>query len=254
MVTIIGRSKLLWIVIGLVVIASIAVSGVLLVRDRNSGNSNSTAHTITRPTLPVPGENNAISQRTARTSSPEGTAAVTGLLPAVPARLPERVPLPSGDPELYRAIWAGTPDDVRDHIVAGQEVNVSNEDGDLFLYTAIWRAHPDTVQILVDAGADVNARDSDNHPLLYTAIWRDKPEVLKILAAAGADVNAKDAGGDPMLHEAIWRDHTEIVRILVDAGADVNAKDADGDPLLHEARWRGHTEIEQILLAAGATE
>ena len=153
MVTIIGRSKLLWIVIAMVVIALIAVSGVLLVRSWNGGNSNSTTPTITKPTLPVPGESNVLSQPTPRTSSAERPAAVTSPLPAVPARLPERVPFTSGDPELYRAIWAGTPDDVREHIVGSKEVNVSNEDGDPFLYTAIWRADPDTVQILVEAGS-----------------------------------------------------------------------------------------------------
>ena len=102
-----------------------------------------------------------------------------------PTRLPASTPLPPGDPDLYRAIWAGTPNDVRDQVATGREVNASNESGDPFLYTAIWRADPETVQILADAGADVNARDADGDPLLYTAVWRDRTQALRILVDAG---------------------------------------------------------------------
>ena len=93
-------------------------------------------------------------------TAPRVTAAQNPTSPAGPTLLPEARSLPSGDPDLYRAIWAGTADEVRSLVAEGMEVNASNEDGDPFLYTAIWRAQPDTVQILVDAGADVDARNS----------------------------------------------------------------------------------------------
>ena len=86
--------------------------------------------------------------------------------------------LPFGDRDLYRAIWAGTTDEVRSLVVKGKGVNASNEDGDPLLCTAVWRAEPEKVQILVDAGADVNVKDSDGDPILYTAVWREKTEAL----------------------------------------------------------------------------
>ena len=88
---------------------------------------------------------------------------------------------PSGDTDLYRAVWAGTIDEVRSMVAKGADVDARDDSGDPILYTAIWRADPEKVQILVDAGADVNAKDSSGEPMLYTAIWRDKIEALKIL-------------------------------------------------------------------------
>ncbi len=101
--------------------------------------------------------------------------------------------LPFGDQDLYRAIWAGTTDEVRSLVAKVKGVNASNEDGDPFLYTAVWRAEPEKVQILVDAGADANAKDSRGNPLLHTAVWRQMPEAVRILIDAESDVDARDA-------------------------------------------------------------
>ena len=48
-------------------------------------------------------------------------------------------PLPQGDATLYRAIWAGTIDEVRSLVAAGADVNADGENGEPLLYTAIWR-------------------------------------------------------------------------------------------------------------------
>ena len=185
------------------------------------------------------------------TAAPNPTATLAPL-PPVPTPVPPVAPLHAGDPLLYRAIWAGSLDDLRKQIALGKEVNASNEQGNPFLYTAIWRGGPDKVQALVDAGADVNVRDSGNNPMLYTAIWRGETEALRILVDAGADVNVRDSGNDPMLYTAIWRGETEALRILVDAGADVNVRDSGNDPMLYTAIWRGETEALRILVDAGA--
>ena len=185
------------------------------------------------------------------TAAPNPTATLAPL-PPVPTPVPPVAPLHAGDPLLYRAIWAGSLDDLREQIALGKEVNASNEQGDPFLYTAIWRGGPDKVQALVDAGADVNVRDSGNDPMLYTAMWRGETEALRILVDASADVDARDSDNDPLLYTAVWRGETEAVRILVDAGADVDARDSDNDPLLYTAVWRGETEAVRILVDAGA--
>ena len=189
------------------------------------------------------------------TRIPSPTASPTATLvplPPVPTPRPPATPLPSGDPSLYRAIWAGSLDDLREQTALGKEVNASNEQGDPFLYTAVWRGGPDKVQALIDAGADVDVRDSDNDPVLYTAIWRGQTEALRILVDAGADVDARDSDNDPLLYTAVWRGETEALRILVGAGADVDARDSDNDPLLYTAVWRGETEALRILVDAGA--
>ena len=160
------------------------------------------------------------------TAVPESTNEVRSTRASGQTSPPSTAKLPPGVPELYRAIWAGTIDEVRALVADGKAVNASNEDGDPLLYTAIWRAEPEKVQILVEAGADVNAKDSDGDPLLHTAVWRKRTEALKILIAAGADVNARDSRGDPLLYTAVWREIPESARILIDAGADVNAKDS----------------------------
>ena len=161
--------------------------------------------------------------------TPEGVVTVDPGPTATATPVPEQAtraasnsaftPLPPGKPSLYRAIWAGTIDEVTNLVAAGADVNADGGDGEPLLYTAIWRAEPEKVQILVDAGADLNARDADGDPLLYTAVWREKPEALNTLIASGADVNLRGANGESLLYVARWRGHTEIEQILVAAGA-----------------------------------
>ena len=135
----------------------------------------------------------SIPQTSSNPAAPAGPTRGQGSTPPAAASQ-----FPPGDPDFYRAIWAGTADDVRSHIAAkAWKSTPATKMAIPFLYTAVRRAGPATVQILVDAGADVDARDSNRDPLLYTAIWRDKTEALKILVDAGADVDARDSGNDP---------------------------------------------------------
>ena len=54
------------------------------------------------------------------------------------------------------------------------------------------KAGPEEVRQLIRAGADVNAKNKDGMtPLMLAAGNNPNPEVLKVLIEAGADVNAK---------------------------------------------------------------
>ena len=119
--------------------------------------------------------------------TPEITISPAATSNQVPAGAPDATAVPGEAPRavsdsdstplaqeetLYRAIWAGTIEEVRSLVAAGADVNARDGDGDPLLHTAVWRAEPEKVQILVDAGADVDARDSVSNPVLYTAVWR----------------------------------------------------------------------------------
>ena len=212
-----------WVRIGITlaivcIIAAVTSAMLFWLPDGNEGESSpsmaSTPGVPTNLTVPVPGETEQMQPSIPR-SQPVATAVATASVS--PARdstttlPPAAGKLPSEDPDLYRAIWRGSIDEMRN---------------------------------LIAAGADVNAKDADGDPLLYTAVWTDNSEALKILIDAGADVNAKDADGDPLLYTAVWREIPEVARLLIDAGADVNARDSDGDPLLHSAVWRGHVDMD----------
>ena len=102
----------------------------------------------------------------------------------LPPPQPDR--LPTGDPDLFRAIWTDNADEVQRLLQAGAQVNVSDEDGDPFLHEAIWRGHPEIVTLLINAGADVNATAANGDSLLEVTRWYHRPEIERILLAAGA--------------------------------------------------------------------
>lgn len=94
-----------------------------------------------------------------------------------------------------------------------------------------WKtATPEQVRQAVRGGADVNARDKDGvTPLHRAAALNGNPEVIYTLIQLGADVNARDKNGWTPLHWAArFSKKPEVVLVLLKLGADPKARTDSG--------------------------
>ena len=57
------------------------------------------------------------------------------------------------DSDLYRAVWRGDIESVKNLVSEGADVDAKDKDGDPYLHEAIWRGHLEVAQVLIDAGA-----------------------------------------------------------------------------------------------------
>ena len=106
------------------------------------------------------------------------------------------------------------------------------------LLEIVGKAGPEEVRQLIQDGADVNAKDEDGWtPLMLAAAHNSNPEVLKVLIEAGADVNAKDTDGlTPLMLAAQHNPNPKALTALLEAGADAKAKNNEGKTALDCAR------------------
>ncbi len=136
-------------------------------------------------------------------------------------------------------------------ILAGANVNATDEYGQTSLMKASKKGHKEIVEMLIKVGADVNIKDNDGETALIIACHKDK-NIVEMLIEAGADVNATDNNGSTALIWAIEFHHKEIVELLIRAKADIDMKDNDGKTALMFASLYDYKEIVEILIKAGA--
>ena len=135
---------------------------------------------------------------------------------------------------------------VKQHLDAGGDVNVKDENSLTPLDQAIQRKKTETANLLRKHGGKRGAAYS-----IHVAAKGDI-EAVKQHLAAGVDVNAKsEDGGTPLLYAAAYG-HRKIVELLITAGADVNVKNEKGKTTLHFAVLNGRKVIAELLIAKGA--
>ena len=98
------------------------------------------------------------------------------------------------DISIHEAAEDGNIEVVKQHLAAGADVNVKNEDylGGTPLHQAADNGHKEIVELLIINDADVNAKDKDGETPLHKASSSGEKEIIELLIAKGADVNAKD--------------------------------------------------------------
>ena len=151
----------------------------------------------------------------------------------------------------------GSFSEVKDAILAGQNVNGQDDQGRTPLMAACQgNSSVEMMQLLLSYGARVNLTDNKGRTaFMYAAQYDSYEKVFRELLKAGALVNVKANDGTTALMLACENTDTpSIVSLIIDAGADINAKDYDGYSALDYSKnnERYGDMIKDILIAAGA--
>ena len=151
----------------------------------------------------------------------------------------------------------GSFSEVKDAILAGQNVNGQDDQGRTPLMAACQgNSSVEMMQLLLSYGARVNLTDNKGRTaFMYAAQYDSYEKVFRELLKAGALVNVKSNDGTTALMLACeYTDTPSIVSLIIDAGADINAKDYDGYCAFDYAKnnERYGDMVKDILTAAGA--
>ncbi len=73
------------------------------------------------------------------------------------------------DYDLRAAIFRGDVSSARDALLAGSDVNATEDDGYTALMWSAWSGHAGIVKLLLVAGADVNAKNNNGYTVLNMA-------------------------------------------------------------------------------------
>ena len=210
-------------------------------------------------------------------TNPSGET-LRGLRVEVDATPPRR----PGDAELFAAIGARDPDEVRALLAVNPTLaHARDEQGLPAILVARYRYEPEILAaLLAVAGAldlyeaavvgdaariralaaadhpDIDAYSADGFTPLQLAAYFSEPDAVAALIELGANPRAWTTGeaGMQALHLAATRPRNGAVcRLLVGAGADVNAQqERGGYSPLHRAAQGGDEETARALLELGA--
>jgi len=125
---------------------------------------------------------------------------------------------------IHDAACTGNIGAVKQHIVAGTDVNAKYLDRSVPLHLATMFGQKEVVKILIEEGGDVNAINADGHTPLDMA--EDHPEVANLL---------RKHGGKHSIFAATSQGNIEAVKEHLADGSDVNAKDGVGRTPLDRA-------------------
>ena len=189
-------------------------------------------------------------------SAPSSEA--TPVEPVAKAATPEPQTAKAPDISIDEAAASGNIEAVRQHIAAGTDVNIKDDDGFTALYFAAQEGQKEIAELLIEKGADVNVKLESQTAKengmggatpLRGAVANGHKETAELLIVKGADVNVKEDLGLTLLHFA---DTREIAELLIAKGLDVNAKCNDDGTPLHDAAAEGYKEVAELFIAKGA--
>lgn len=154
-------------------------------------------------------------------------------------------------PLLVEAAKRGTYKIVHSLILAGVDLNETNDYGETAILIAARKGYERVVIMLKEAGADLTKADDEGTTPAIAAARGGHVAVMSFLISAGVDVDEMTNDGRTLLCTAAGLGRVGVVTLLVDAGADVNKRDGDGmTPLLWGIRRasRHHRDIAVELL------
>lgn len=154
-------------------------------------------------------------------------------------------------PLLVEAAKRGTYKIVHSLILAGVDLNETNDYDETAILIAARKGYERVVIMLKEAGADLTKADDEGTTPAIAAARGGHVAVMSFLISAGVDVDEMTNDGRTLLCTAAGLGRVGVVTLLVDAGADVNKRDGDGmTPLLWGIRRvsRYHRDVAVDLL------
>jgi cytohesin len=102
---------------------------------------------------------------------------------------------------LFDAAKKGNIEGIKQHLAAGGDVSLRNNNGDTMLNYAAFLGHKEIVELLVENGAEVNAKGLADWTPLHLAAQNNKEQIVQLLIAKGAEMNPYTTpgfGGTPL--------------------------------------------------------
>lgn len=108
--------------------------------------------------------------------------------PKVPSQLPpEALDLAT---KLFDFARQGKTPELRQYVLAGIPVNLTNHKGDTLLMLACYHGHLDTVNMLLEKDADTNVLNERGQSPIAGAVFKGYDDVAKAMMEKGADLYA----------------------------------------------------------------
>ncbi|MBI5580109.1 MAG: ankyrin repeat domain-containing protein [Deltaproteobacteria bacterium] len=158
--------------------------------------------------------------------------------------------LSEAGPVLFRAVFTGREEVIRELLKKEVDVNERAEHGWTAILAASAQGYPRIVRLLLDAGANPDiANLLGITPLMYGAPYRNS-KICQILIEYGANLDLTDVYGMTALMVATLSGHEGIVQKLIKAGADITIKDRKGRTALDIAHEKKRGKIAMRLRKA----
>jgi hypothetical protein len=161
-------------------------------------------------------------------------------------------PIVTKNKTILHAIAKGDPNDVRNHLLLGADVNEKNKQGWTPLHFATVRGKTECAEVLIAKGAELNPRTGTEKTPLHFAASRGFLEITVLLVESGGDITAQDDEGWSPLHYAAEKDKVDVATYLIKQGAEVDMPSTRGGTPLHEASASASPEMIKLLLENGA--
>ena len=127
------------------------------------------------------------------------------------------------DIPFWEAAMNGNIEAVKQHLTAGADVNVKDDNwGATPLHFAARNGHKEVAELLAAKGAVMNAKDDDGRTPLHMVADIGDNGIAELLIAKGADVNAKDNKDYTPLDEG--KNNPEIAKLLRKHGGKTGAE------------------------------
>ena len=93
------------------------------------------------------------------------------------------------DISIHDAAKLGQIASVKQHLVAGTDVNRKNNKGYNALHVAAESGHEEMALLLIESGAKINGNNKSNQTPLHKAAFEGRDKIVNILIQNGANVN-----------------------------------------------------------------
>jgi len=175
------------------------------------------------------------------------TIAAVVLVGCATTQLPEPPTAKALDISIHDAAQIGNIEAIKQHLVAGAEVDFRNQQGFTPLHVAAQKGHNKVAELLIAKGANVNTsgRLIGTTPLDSAALLGHK-EMVELLIDSGADINPQIITGETPLQRAEQRGHSAIAEILRKHGGKA------GEVTLQLAILKGQKDVAKSLITGGA--
>lgn len=154
----------------------------------------------------------------------------------------------SATQELRYIIFEKSPQQIKQLIDEGADVNEHFTDGDTPLHLLGNLFIAENAAVLLDNGADVNALNHEKCTPLHIAASRGDLQAISMFLNYGADIDMQNCAGDTPLHTAIYCFSQKAVQLLIERGARVDIKNDEGKTalnLLEENNWSFGQKIKR---------